>query len=151
MAVQTDGTATGIRKRGVFRGVLCGLLLAALLVGAGILLAYRSTNDPLATERAATALRRAQFWGTVWTVAGLVLVLVVVLGVWGAVVAGVRWANRRAGEIRPIDGQFPIQREHLLTWLRGPRLVVYYHDANKAIGPTTVYAAVGASLPDTFL
>jgi hypothetical protein len=126
----------------ILKGIMLGLILAALLVGAGMLLT-KSQDDPLAQERSAAAFRRAQVWAVVVTSLGIVLAVALALGLLGSILAAVRWANRMAGEIRPIDGILPVQRGLMLAWRRGPRLLTFFHDPNKTAGPTAVYAAAG--------
>ncbi len=126
------------------RGFLFGVFIALLLIGLGMMLGQRGNADPFAVQRAEAAYRRGQWISTLLLVFGTVLLAALALGLLGGVLATVRGLNRRAGEIRPVDGVFPVQRGHLLTWWHGLRIVTYFHDPNRAAGPTTVYAAVGA-------
>lgn len=126
------------------RGFLLGVFVALLLIGLGVMLGQRSNADPFAIQRAEAAYHRGQWLATGLLLFGAVLLAALCLGLLGGVLAAVRGLNRRAGEIHPVDGVFPVQRGHLLTWFHGLRIVTYFHDPNRAAGPTTVYAAVGA-------
>lgn len=125
------------------KSVLIGLTLAAVLVGLGVVIARPWVDDPFSAERAAAAFRRAQFWSVVWQAVWFLALIGLTFGLLGAIVAGVRWVHRMAGEIRPVDGVLPIQRSTMLAWRRGPRMLTYFHDPNRTAGPTTVYAALG--------
>ena len=117
-----------------------GLTLAGLLVGSGWWLGH---DDPYAEARSAAAYQRGRVWAAVLTGVGIAVAVALALGLLGAVLALVRWAHRMAGEIRPIDGIFPVQRGKMLAWRRGPRVLTFFHDPNRAAGPTAVYAAAG--------
>lgn len=119
------------------------LIVVAALITAGLIIAslLRPPTEADAIK-AANAAKFARLWGQVapwlfWLVVAAGVVLFVILA---------RCLANRATETHARAGIYPVKAMRTWNWRRVgrhhlPVQVVVFHDANRAPGPTTVYAA----------
>lgn len=122
----------------VLRWIGIAFLLAVVIIANNLTKPEREINTLKATNKTA----RLELWGQIWPVTSVALVLTLIIITLTAIIIGLRYLAKRAGESYARDGVWPIR---YMRVRRGLRTALVVHDPNRSAGPTTIYADVGGA------